>query len=161
MRLYWVLLLLIITNEIYCEDLNKPLPVLTYMHGCRGNCNYSYDDSCGIDKDSIFEVIRITKTRNSYFRNGELFISQRMTELDSLLTTNISIIEILNEDDMIDSTAKFVPPSPKCFEFEEFSIYCNGKKYVYKLLDHNSSKLGRILRDKEVEFFNLIIGLIK
>jgi len=161
MRLIWLLILLIITSKVYCQDSNKPIQILTYRQGCHGNCNFAYDDTCGIDKDSIIEVIKITKIKHNYFRNGELAINQKITGIDSLLTNNLKIINKLNDDNLVYSHARFVPPSPRCFEFEEFKIYKNGKIYVYKLLNHDSSELGYILRDNEIEFFKMIDGLIK
>jgi hypothetical protein len=159
MRLILHLILFLITIESYCQD--KPIQILTYRHGCHGNCNFAYDDTCGLDTDSIIEVIKITKIKDSYFRNGELVVNQKINGLDSLLTNNLKIIKKLNDDNWTFSHAKFVPPSPRCFEFEEFKIYKNGKVYSYKLLNNDSSELGYLLRDNEIEFFKMINGLIK
>lgn len=161
MRLIFFLILLLITSEAYSQDSNKPIQILIYRHGCHGNCNFAYDDTCGLDKDSIIEVIKITKIKHNYFRNGELVDNHKINGLDSLLANNLKIIKKLKDDNLVYSNARFVPPSPRCFEFEEFKIYKNGKIYVYKLLNHDSSELGYVLRDNEIEFFKMINRLIK
>lgn len=159
MRLVLHLILFLITIESYCQD--KPIQILTYRHGCHGNCDFSYNDSCGLRKDSIIEIIKIVKLNNKYYQNGKLIDNQKLDSLEIFITNNLTIIKGLVTDIKEYSHATFIPPDASCFEFEEYTIHKNDKVYFYKLLNKELSKFGYFIHDNELDFFRRLNKFIK
>jgi hypothetical protein len=138
---------------------------LTYRHGCHGNCNFSIDDSCGLAKDSTIELIEITKFRGTYFKNGKLLLKQKADSLNLIISDNIGIIKKLIADISNEKQYKFIPPYPKCYEFEEFKINYKGEFFNLKILIHVEDGItnanGCFLHGKEIEFYVKLVENIK
>ena len=161
MRLFVFLLLSLTFNETYSQDSKRSEKILTYRHGCHGNCNYSYDDTCGLAKDSIIDLIKIVRINDKYYRNDKLLTKQKMDSLNTAITSKLEVIKKLKTDISLDKQAKYVPPIPKCFEFEEYKIYRKGKVLILNVLNHKSNQDGRILLEEEIEIFNKLNMIIK
>jgi hypothetical protein len=57
--------------------------------------------------------------------------------------------------------ANFIPPSPLCYEYEEYSIYYNNKNLKIKILDHVADELGNYLNDSDLKIFKDLLNLIQ
>jgi hypothetical protein len=165
MRLLLYLILCLAFNRTYCQDSNKTVQILSYRHGCHGNCDYSYDDSCGLAKDSTIEIIKITKIKDKYYKNGKFLIKQNADSLNLIISENIGIIKKLIFDISNEKYLKFVPPRPKCYEFEEFKINYKGEILNLKILLHVGNGItnedGCFLHGKEIEFYIKLVENIK
>lgn len=166
MRLIILSILFFIVGESFSQDLRGSLKVLTYIRGCHGNCEYSYADysdidNCGVQKDSIIEIV------NVFSVNGELFINDKLTskqDRDSLMhfikTRNSKISELVK--DVIDEkNAEFIPPRASCFEFEEYQIYMDTKVISYIILNGELNENGSLLQQGDIENFERLKKIIK
>ena len=115
----------------------------------------------GLAKDSIIDLIKIVRINDKYYRNDKLLTKQKMDSLNTVITSKLEVIKKLKSDISLDKQAKFVPPIPECFEFEEYKIYRKGKVLIFKVLNHKSNQDGRILLEEEIEIFNKLNMIIK
>jgi hypothetical protein len=165
MRILLCLILLLVYSETYCQNSNNAIQILTYSHGCHGKCEFLYEDSCGSNNDSIIESTKIVKIKETYYKNGQLLLKQQADSLNLIISDNIVIIKKLISDIKNERYLKFVPPWPKCYEFEEFKINHKGKIYRLKILinvgDGIANEIGNFLHGKEIVFYNDLIRTIK
>ena len=159
MKLFFLSILLVINTTIYSQSNHEN--ILTYKHGCQGNCIFSYEDTCAISKDSMIEVINITRNNNLYYKDGIPLSKHKSDSLNTFLLKKIIEIERLDTEVENEQNAKFVSPKPKCFEFEEYQIIITKGQLNYTLLNHEMNKNGSYLNDIEIELFKELNGLIK
>jgi len=166
MRISSVLIFLFIIVCLYSQ--NKVEKILTYRHGCHGNCITSYDDSCDCGKDTIIELITINRIDGKYYKNDTLFDKQKADSLRFFVDSKIEIIEKLITDIESAKKLKFVPPYPWCIEFEEYTIYKKNKLIRYEVFTLPEDKMSNhmnetftSLKDNENAIFNKINTIIK
>jgi len=135
--------------------------ILTYKHGCHGSCKFSYNDSCATSNDSLIEVINITRNNGICYKNGILLSKQKSDSLNAFLQKNVIEIKRLKTEEENELKAKFIPPKPKCFEFEEFQINTPKESITYTLLNQEMNEHGVILHKTEIEIFKELNRLIK
>jgi len=135
--------------------------ILIYKHGCHGSCKFSFHDSCATPNDSIIEVINITRNNGLCYKNGILLSKQKSDSLNAFLQKNVIVIKRLKTEVENELKAKFIPPRPKCFEFEEYQINTSKESITYTLLNHEMNEHGVILHTTEIGIFKELDRLIK
>ncbi len=163
MRIFLLFILLFIIQTAYCQKSGKTFSqkVITYRHGCHGNCNFSYDPDCGLKKDSIIEVITVIKTSGIYFINDRQLTQRQQNLLDTLLLNQFGNLKLLVADLDKLSKRQFIPPDPVCYEFEEYQINYKGSTIKYKVLSQDANIYGEFLRDSEIQIFKELNKMIK
>lgn len=135
--------------------------VIIYSHGCHGNCNFSYTDSCKFITDSIMESIYLTKTNGKYFYNSNPLDIAKSYSLDTFLINNYDKFVQLDNEVALNYKARFVPPAPVCYEFEIYDFFYNKSHVRLKVLNHDSSEIGYELRENEIYLFEKLKRIIK
>jgi len=166
MRLFISLILMFILNNTYSQDLRGTLKLLTYIKGCHGSCNYSYADyskieNCGLEKDSIIEIINVFRVNGELYINGRLITKQKADTLESFLKNKSVQIMKLVTDVTIEKNAQFIPPRATCFEFEEFQIYQDKSLISCIILNDDKNENGSFLRQEDIEIFKTLKKIIK
>ena len=161
-----LLIISIYTNiDSYSQDLSGNLKVFSYIKGCHGNCNFSYEDysdinNCGSEKDSIIEVINIFEVNGNYYINGKFITQDKAVELLSFIDINKAKIVKLLKEIMIENNAEFIPPKATCFQFEEYQFFIDKALNSYIILDGDKNENGSILKSGDLEIFKQLNTLI-
>jgi hypothetical protein len=163
MRIFLLFIFLITIQTAYCQKSGKTTyqKAITYRHGCHGNCNMSYEPDCGLKKDSIIEVIYVTKTAGIYFVNDRQLSQQQAQSLDTLLLNQFGNLKLLVSELDKQSKLQFIPPDPVCYEFEEYQISYKGSTIKYKVLSQEADAYGNFLREKDIRIFKELNKLLK
>ena len=153
-------------NKSYSQDLHGGLKVLTYIKGCHGSCSYSFSDfsdinNCGIEKDSIIEVLNVFRVTGAYYVNGKLITPNKADTLLNFIDNNKSKIIDLVNNVLVENNAEFIPPDASCFEFEEYQFYMDKSLISYIVIDGDKNENGAFLRNKDLEIFDKLKALIK
>ena len=135
--------------------------ILIYKHVCYGQCNPSNYDSCGFIKDTLFDLIVISKIGGKYYKNGNAFNKQKADSLNFIININFTAIQKLVKNIEYDKSLKFVPPFPDCCEFEEYTIYTNKKKVHFEVFNNEMNVTYSILDEKTIEMFKKISRIIR
>ncbi len=138
--------------------------ILIYKHGCYGQCHPMNYDSCGLIKDTIFDLIVISKVSGKYYNNGKTICKQKADSLNYLIDFNFTSIEKLAKKVDFDKTLQFVPPFPSCCEYEDYTIFKNKKKVHFGVFHVDSGSHDETwteLDAKTVEMFRKISNIIK
>ena len=154
-----------ISANVNCQNSKNAIQVLAYRHGCHGQCGFFYADSCGSNTDTIIGLTKIIKIKDKYYKNGKLLLKQQVDSLNLIISDNILIIKSLISDIKNEKYLKFVAPWPSCYEFEEYKINFKNKFYRFKILINIGNDIanenGAFLHDKEIEFYNDLIKIVK
>ena len=166
MRLLLILIFILTLNNAFSQDLHGTLKVLTYIKGCHGSCNYSYSDyskitNCGIEKDSIIEIINIFRVNGDYYINGKMITAQRADTLLSFLKIKKKQIMRLLNIVSNEKNAEFIPPRATCFEFEEYQFYLDKSLFSFMILNNDKSENGSYLKSTDIEIFEQLKKMIK
>lgn len=143
----------------YSQD--KAEILLVYRHGCHGKCKLHDSDTCGLQKDTKFELITIRKINGQYLKNQELLNVARADSLIGLINYNWNRIDSLNKALEMSKKLFFVPPYPDCSEFEEFTFYKNKKVIRYEIFNHEHNETFELMTNCDLEMFKKIGDLIK
>ncbi|MDP4208037.1 MAG: hypothetical protein Q8928_04400 [Bacteroidota bacterium] len=159
MRIGLIILMFFVVQLSYSQ--NKFESILVYRHGCHGTCKVKDSDSCGLKKDTVFELIMIQKTDSRFLKNNELFELTRADSLNALINLYWDRIDSLNKSLELSKKALFVPPYPNCSEFEDFTIFRNQKTLRYEIFNNEHNETFEILTKNDLEIFNKIKKIIK
>lgn len=162
MRLVIFIILFSVSGTVFAQINGDK--ILIYKHGCNGQCHPINYDSCGFIKDTIFDLIIISKIGWKYYNNGKLFSKQKADSLNDLIDLNFGSIEKLAEKVEFDKTLKFVPPFPSCCEFEDYTIFKNNKQVHFVVFHGESGSHGETwteLDEKTIEMFRIVSDIIK
>lgn len=121
----------------------------------------NYDYSCKMKRDSVFKTILITNVKERYLSNDKLLSSQKTDSLKMFLQNNDKRIKELIIDLASSYKARFVPPKPLCYEFEEYTFYCKNKSLKFKILDNVADELGHYLHKSDLKMFKDLLNLIQ
>jgi hypothetical protein len=151
--------MLLVLKLSYSQD--KLGNVLVYRHGCHGKCKLHDFDTCGLKKDTVFEMITIRKIENQFLKNKNTFNLSHADSLNALIDLYWNRIDTLDKTLKISKKAFFVPSYPDCSEFEEFIIYRNKKILRYEIFDLEHNETFEVLTKSDLKIFNRIKELIK
>jgi hypothetical protein len=121
-------------------------------------------DSCGLTKDTVFDLIEISKVSGKYYNNGKLISKQKADSLNYLIDSNFASIEKLAQKVEYDKTLKFVPPFPGCCDYEDYTIFKNKKKVHFSVFHEEPGSHDETwteLDAKTIEMFREISNKIK
>jgi hypothetical protein len=155
MRILVLFFLIIILKTVDSQN------VITYTHGCNGDCTFSYDNNCGPPKDSIIETLRIHIANKRWYSNDIQLSRQKADSIDSFIKSNYNTIKELSNEADENQRAQFVPPAPICFDYEDFKIYVNDSLIKYRLLNKEMDEHGVFLRNDGIIVFNELKKILR
>jgi len=134
---------------------------IKYIKACHGNCNISTDDSCKRFNDIILENIVVFKKNNNYYKNSNLLNKEAYNYIDTFLTKNFYFFIDFDKEIKANYNAQFIPPLPTCYDYEIYEIFFKGRLIKLKVINKNSSELGYILRENEIDMIERLKKIVK